>query len=238
MGVPRRPGLRPPGAATDHRGPTSGLVASLLVITLVAGCSVGGDRPLREPGSGRPAATAPAPTPRPTSSATADDPVPPAAPVAISISAVGIDSGVEEYTDAQVSAAGGWVDPVHRDVVAWWSGGGAPGNPAENTVYLYGHVSARPAVFNGLAGAAVGDEVVLTTATGTLTYEVTAVLPPVPKSELPDVPEVAAVSPGRLVLIGCHREPDQGTRPTTQNTVVIAEQVASAAGTPDTGVRP
>lgn len=150
--------------------------------------------------------------------------VPLAAPIHVTIRALRIDADVEEYTDAQVAASGGWVNPVHRDVVAWWSGGGTPGQPADNTVYLYGHVSASPAVFNTLAEAAVGDVIELTTGSGVLTYHVTQVLPPVLKADLPDVPQVAEVSPGRLVLIGCHRDADQGRRPTTKNTVVIAEQ--------------
>jgi LPXTG-site transpeptidase (sortase) family protein len=123
-----------------------------------------------------------------------------------------------------VAAADGWVEPPHRDTVAWWSGGGWPADPADNTVYLYGHVSRIEAVFNRLAEAQVGDAVSVTTAAGTLTYRVTEVLPPVAKKDLPSVPEVAAAVPGRLVMIGCHRDPDQGTRPTTSNTVVIAEQ--------------
>jgi len=152
--------------------------------------------------------------------------IPRAAPTRLVISALGIDAAVEEYTDAQVAAEDGWVDPVHRDIVAWWSGGGTPGNPSDNTVYLYGHVSSQPAVFNALADAAVGQLIEVTTSAGTLTYSVTDVLPPVLKSELPDVPDVAAAVPGRLVLIGCHRDADQGTKPTTKNNVVIAQQLS------------
>ncbi len=175
-----------------------------------------------------PATTAAAPT-TPTDSPSAPSrQIEPAPPTHLSVPDIGIDADVEEYTDAQVAAAGGWVDPVHRHVVAWWSGGGTPGLPADNTVYLYGHVSASPAVFNPLASAAVGDVIELTTASGVLTYRVTEVLPPILKADLPDVPEVAEASPGRLVLIGCHRDADQGSRPTTKNTVVIAEQATPA----------
>ena len=209
--------------------------AALALLTLLAGCAPDG-APARAAAEGRGRLAVATPAAPATAPGQVQEVVAPSTPVAIEIPTAGIDAGVEEYTDAQVRAAGGWVDPVHRDVVAWWSGGGTPANPADNTVYLYGHVSARPAVFNELAGVAVGDEVVLTTATGVLTYQVTSVLPPVPKWELPDVPEVAAVVPGRLVLIGCHREPDQGTRPTTANTVVIAEFTSSmSAGNADAG---
>lgn len=158
--------------------------------------------------------------------------IPLAAPTHLAIPELDIDAAVEEYTNDQVDSAGGWVDPPRRDVVAWWSGGGTPGDPADNTVYLYGHVSRLSAVFNPLAVAASGQLILLTTAAGTLTYRVTEVLPPIPKSELPDVPEVSAAVPGRLLLIGCHRDPDQGRRPTTMNTVVIAEQVVSKSPGP------
>jgi hypothetical protein len=151
--------------------------------------------------------------------------VPPAPPTRVAIPDLGLDAAVEEYTDAMVAAADGWVDPPHRDVVAWWSGGGTPADPADNTVYLYGHVSRLDAVFNRLAEAIPGQEVVVTTGAGTLTYRVTEVLPPVLKEDLPTTPAVTDAVPGRLVLIGCHREPDQGTRPTTSNTVVVAEAV-------------
>lgn len=151
--------------------------------------------------------------------------VPLAAPIRLVVPDQSVDAAVEEYTNQQVAAEGGWVNPLHRDVVAWWSGGGTPGIPADNTVYLYGHVSSKPAVFNWLADAAIGDTIDLTTSAGTISYLVTEVLPPVLKSELPNVPEVAAAVPGRLVLIGCHRDEDQGTKPTTKNTVVIAQQI-------------
>ena len=164
----------------------------------------------------------PPPTPSPTPTIR----VPLAAPTHISIPGVHIDADVEEYTDAQVKAAGGVVNPVHRDTVAWWSGGGTPGDPADNTVYLYGHVARTTAVFNPLASVQVGQTITVTTAAGTLTYAVTAILPPILKKDLPTDPDVTASVPGRLVLIGCHRDPDQGTRPTTKNTVVIAQQVA------------
>jgi len=146
-------------------------------------------------------------------------------PVEIRIPSVGIDAPVTPYTDAMVEAAGGWVDPTSSHAAAWWTGGGTPDPDPTNTVYVYGHVSRVPAVFNRLHTLAPGATVRLVTARGTITYRVSEVLPPVRKVDLPSDPRVNAVAPGRLVLIGCYRAPDQGTRPTTRNTVVIAEQV-------------
>lgn len=187
------------------------------------------------------ATTGPTTSPGPTSTApTAHAPIPPSspapsftprptvalsAPQRIEVATIGLDAPVEEYTDAMVEAANGWVDPPRRDTVAWWSGGGTPGDPADNTVYLYGHVSQREAVFNHIAELRSGDTIALTTATGTLRYEVVELLPPMLKEHLPTTPEITQATPGRLVLVGCHRDPDQGSRPTTRNTVVIAQQV-------------
>jgi sortase (surface protein transpeptidase) len=95
-------------------------------------------------------------------------------------------------------------------------------------VYLYGHVSRNEAVFNDLHTLTPGSEVTVVTGAGEIVYEVQEVLEPIAKDDLPDDARVNAVVPGRLVLIGCHREPDQGRRPTTHNVVVIAQQVGVA----------
>lgn len=172
------------------------------------------------------AAAEPSPTASPTSEAR---PVEDAAgawePTSIEVPAARIDAAVDPYTDEMVEAADGWVDPPDRDVVAWWTGGGTPGRPADNTVYLYGHVGLTAAVFNDLDEVGPGSNIMVTTPSGTIEYEVEDVLPPILKSELPNDPRVTAAVPGRLVLVGCHREPDQGYRPTTSNLVVIAQQV-------------
>mgnify|MGYP003888228957 CR=1 FL=1 len=152
--------------------------------------------------------------------------LPRAAPVRLEISAAGIDAAIEEYSDADVADNDGWVDPPSRDIVAWWSGGGTPGEPADNTVYLYGHVAQGAAVFNAINELAPGDDIIVTTEAGTIHYAVVEVLEPIDKEELPFDPIVAEATPGRLVLIGCHRAPGQGSRPTTHNLVVIASQVA------------
>ncbi|MBW0252591.1 hypothetical protein J5O08_00795 [Cellulomonas sp. PS-H5] len=69
-------------------------------------------------------------------------------------------------------------------------------------------MSRLEAVFNALAQAVAGDEVQVTTQAGTLRYQVIEALPPVLKEDLPSTPEVADAVPGRLVLIGRHRDED------------------------------
>jgi len=166
----------------------------------------------------------PSATPAPVPDPAAPPPADPWTPLTLAIPAVGVDAPVEEYTDAMVRANDGWVDPPRRDAVAWWSGGGTPGRPADNTIYLYGHVSRLSAVFNEVPHLVPGDLISLTTPRGSIDYRVEQVLPPIPKESLPDDPTVNVALPGRLILIGCHREEDQAG-PTTSNVVVVAQQI-------------
>ena len=151
-----------------------------------------------------------------------------AEPEQLTIDSVGVDAPVDAYTDQDVVENDGWINPPQPDAVSWWAGGGTPASDATNTVYLYGHVSRRPAVFNSLRDVQPGATVALRTANGTLEYTVTEVLEPIAKDALPTDGRVNAAVPGRLVLIGCYRDADQGTRPTTHNTVVIAQLTAPA----------
>jgi LPXTG-site transpeptidase (sortase) family protein len=104
--------------------------------------------------------------------------------------------------------------------VAWWTGGGTPGSHADNTVYLYGHTWKEPAVFNRVKELDAGALVRLTTRTGVLDYVVDGSFT-VEKTKLDQHPAVTAAVPGRLVLIGCHRETGLEER-TTRNIVVTA----------------
>ncbi|WP_165350388.1 class F sortase [Xylanimonas protaetiae] len=171
---------------------------------------------------------APVATPEPEPEVEAPLVVPAATPVRVLIPAIGVDAPIEVYTDAMVAAADGWIDPTTHDVVSWWQGGGTPSSDPDNTVYLYGHVSRLEAVFNYLHSVVPGTEVTVVTEAGEIVYVVQEVLEPVGKEALPDDPRINAQVPGRLVLIGCYREPDQGRRRTTHNIVVIAHQVDSA----------
>ncbi|WP_162616437.1 class F sortase [Xylanimonas allomyrinae] len=154
------------------------------------------------------------------------EPVPAATPIRVLIPAIGVDAPIEVYTDEMVAAANGWIDPSTADVVSWWQGGGTPSSNPDNTVYLYGHVSRLEAVFNHLHTVTPGTVVTVVTEAGEIHYEVQEILEPVSKEALPYDERINEAVPGRLVIIGCFREPDQGRRPTTHNTVVIAHQIA------------
>jgi len=96
-----------------------------------------------------------------------------------------------------------------------------PSPTAPNSVFVAGHAwDEEPAVFNDLHLVAVGDDVVLTLADGSvLTYTV-RVNAEVPKSGIADYAPAWKVRPGGLVLVTCAQAAD-GTWP--ENTVVIAE---------------
>lgn len=153
--------------------------------------------------------------------------VPQSPPVRIDVPQIDLTASIEPYTAADVAAAGGAVRPPDLWTVSWWTGGGTPGTDADNTVYLYGHTWREPAVLNRVGELVAGDEIVVTTVEGRLTYTVEDVFT-VDKPELPDNPAVTAVVPGRLLLIGCHRETgDEQT--TTRNVVVQARLTAGQA---------
>lgn len=146
--------------------------------------------------------------------------VPQSPPARIDVPAIDLSARVEPYTSEDVAAAGGAVRPPDLWTISWWTGGGTPGTDSDNTVYLYGHTWREPAVLNRVGELDPGDEIVVTTAGGRLTYTVEDVFT-VDKPELPDSPGVAEAVPGRLLLIGCHRETGD-ERTTTRNVVVRA----------------
>lgn len=154
-----------------------------------------------------------------------------AGPSRVRLPSLGLDAGVQP-----ISAASGELDPPGFADAYWISEYGRPdaASPdpaaADNTVYLVGHSARRgTAVFDPLVDrasqgstVAAGDEVVVTTPGGDLTYVVDAVdgVHHYPKGELAAAEAVWAVVPGRLVLITCLQRADG--RPSTDNLVVTA----------------
>ena len=143
------------------------------------------------------------------------------APVLLEAPTIRLRAPVTPWTAQQVADHGGAVTPSTLWEVAWWTGGGTPGSHAGNTVYLYGHTWKEPAVFNRVKELGRGDPVVLTTRTGRLEYVVEQTFT-VAKADLGDHPLVRAAHPGRLLLIGCHRETGREEH-TTRNVVVVAQ---------------
>jgi sortase (surface protein transpeptidase) len=178
---------------------------------------------------------APVPTATATVGATPTHPPPspaeglvtPAAPTRVEVPTVGLVVDV-----LPVTPDGGELDPPTLDEAYWIEPYGSPGTGSDNTVYLAGHsFDSGPAAFNPLfdkdsqvARVAPGDEVVVTTDSGRLTYEVEAA-ERYPKDELADVDEVWKVVPDRLVLITCFQRNGGGA--SQDNLVVYAHLVSS-----------
>ena len=177
------------------------------------------------------ATPAPTPTPTPTPSPT---PTPgwvvAAAPERIEIPSVGIDVPV-----LRIDPDGGVIDPITLGDAYWIGGYGMPGTDATNTVYVVAHSSLTlDAAFNPLLDVqhqssvlSAGDEVLLTTVNGVLSYEVTG-WARYGKNQLPEAAEVWAIEPGVLRLITCFQE--DGLARAIDNLVVTAHLVAGFPG--------
>ncbi len=155
--------------------------------------------------------------------------VPVSRPLHLTFPAASIDGDIDEYTAEQATADGG-INPPTLDSIAWYTGvpDPMPGTNATNTVYIFGHTWIEPAAFNGLKAVQPGDIATLRTETGILSYEVQEIIS-MDKDDFASDPDVAAVVPGRLVLVTCHR-PDgwSDDKPAPENTAVILRLVASA----------
>ena len=106
-----------------------------------------------------------------------------------------IDTG---FDNAVTDIAAGSTSEVAR-----WETRGSPGSPGTDTVFVFGKLlsSGNPAAFTGLPRLEVGDEVILHTDEGRLTYTVrTTTLRP--DEGLLDDPAFTAHQPGRLVMVG------------------------------------
>ncbi len=164
-----------------------------------------------------------------TDARTTGDAVPVSRPVHLTFPAAEIDGGVEEYTADQAVADGG-INPPRLETIAWYSGvpDPMPGTNATNTVYIFGHTWIEDAAFNGLSVVKAGDLAELRTETGVLQYEVEDVIS-MDKDDFTSDPTVAAVVPGRLVLVTCHR-PDgwPADELAPRNTAVILRLTGSA----------
>ncbi|GAB2470713.1 class F sortase [Xylanimonas ulmi] len=212
----------------QRRARRRGSLIALLIVGIVAVGIAVVELTLNRGVEAEPVATPPAVVATPTPShepVEEPEPIHAATPLELHIPSLSVHAEIEVFTDAMVAAGDGWIDPTTADIVSWWQGGGTPSFPAENTVYLYGHVSRLPAVFNDLHTVEPGALITVMTEAGSIDYDVEKVLEPILMTALPDDPRVNAAVPGRLVLIGCYREEDQGRRPTTHNLVVIAQQV-------------
>ncbi len=222
MGAPRR--------LTGALLALAGGLLALVAVGILAPRATGVDGPPAVPA--RPTVqdgTAAARTmpPRTEAAAAAIATVPAGIPLRVSAPSIGLRHAVTPYTDDEVAAHGGAVEPPTLFTVSWWAGGGAPGTAATNTVYLFGHTWKEPAVFNRLKELRPGAAVEVSTAHGTLTYTVDGWFV-VSKSAFDTDDRVRTAVPGRLLLVGCYRATGAESH-TTANIVVTAQLSGSTA---------
>lgn len=135
----------------------------------------------------------------------------------ISYPAARIDVPVLALTPStEELAAGSLVPPMTMDAY-WLTNYGQPGSGSNNTTYIVGHSWEKAdAPFNGLSNqSAVGDELSVGTATGTIKYTVQSVT--THNKDTLRTSDVWNKAPGRLILISCYTDDIWG-----KNVVVMA----------------
>jgi hypothetical protein len=203
VGIPDDPGpARPAAPVTPAAAATASATSSVTVPSTASTTAPAA------PPAGAPAASPSAAGPA----------LPPAAPpVRLAVEAAGIDVAVLPLAPtAEELAAQSLVPPNTLDGY-WLTPYGVPGAGSQNTTYVAGHSwEDRDAPFNRLSDASlVGQEIELTTGTGTLEYVVDSVVTH-DKDTLKDS-DIWHVVPHRLVLISCYTEDPWG-----KNVVVTA----------------
>jgi sortase (surface protein transpeptidase) len=150
-------------------------------------------------------------------------PVPSAVPTGLSIPALGLDAVVQEMAASECPV----LNPPTVDEAYWVGCRSKPGTDSDGTVFIIGHaVAGGQGVFARLQQLVVGNDVLVTTPSGMLTYRVGRTVNYVKFGEVQDSPEVMEKVPGRLVLVTCLLAPDG--RSTDKNFVAQAQLVASA----------
>jgi LPXTG-site transpeptidase (sortase) family protein len=135
----------------------------------------------------------------------------PSPPLHINYPAVGMDQDVLPLSPtAQEKSTDSIVPPTTLDAY-WLTPYGSPGPGSINTTYIVGHSwEGRSTAFNNVTTHAnVGDQLMLATAKGTLSYAVTSITTE-NKDTLKDS-RIWAKVPGRLILITCYTEDLWGT---------------------------
>lgn len=150
-------------------------------------------------------------------------PVPSAVPTGLSIPALGLTAVVQEMAASECPV----LNPPTVDEAYWVGCRSKPGTDSDGTVFIIGHaVTGGQGVFARLQELAVGDDVLVTTPSGTLTYRVERTVNYAKFGEVQDSPEVMDKVPGRLVLVTCLLGPDGSS--TDKNFLAQAQLVASS----------
>ncbi len=211
--------------ASSRAAPLAGALPPPPVAASSADTPAGTDEP--------PAAAPPAPSPSATGpllpQLRAAAPVPavvPAAvaPVRLQLPALGVDAPVDAVGASEDGAV---VVPPDGARTGWWSPGSAPADP-DGSVVLVGHVdtAAGPGALFRLREAEVGQDVVVTDASGAEHLYRTSGGAQFSKDSLPAGELFTTAGAPRLVLISCGGEFDRATRHYADNVVVVADRVS------------
>jgi hypothetical protein len=143
------------------------------------------------------------------------------APQRITYPAAGMDVVVHPLAPDSLDAESHSIVPPETMDGYWLAPFGTPGTGSANTTYVIGHSwEGLDAPFNHLSSAAAaGDELTVTTATGSMKYRVDSVTT-YTKATLKDSP-IWTVAPNRLVLISCYTEDPWG-----KNVAVVGSPAA------------
>jgi LPXTG-site transpeptidase (sortase) family protein len=127
-------------------------------------------------------------------------------PLRITYAAVGLDQAVLPLSPTEQEKALSSIVPPPTSDAYWLTPYGVPGAGSTNTTYIIGHSwEGRASPFNNISSRSKpGDQLSVTTAQGTLRYEVQEITTE-NKDTLKDSAIWAKV-PGRLVLITCYTE--------------------------------
>lgn len=132
-------------------------------------------------------------------------------PLHITYPAVGMDQDILPLSPTADEDSTGSVVPPNTLDAYWLTPYGSPGLGSTNTTYIAGHSwEDRGTAFNNISiQAKLGDQLMITTAKGTLSYQVTAINTE-NKATLKDSGIWAKV-PGKVILITCYTADLRGT---------------------------
>jgi len=145
---------------------------------------------------------------------------------------VTIDTNVAPYK-AKQGADGMYepVDPPHYGTAVWIEQYGFPTDPGTGTVYVYGHachhhICPFTAIQHHAGGYTVhaGDQMIVTTSTGVLTYQVCAVGSSPKKSGSLQEPTCGTHVSKDLVLVTC----EYGSGDTSEDNIVVVASLVTA----------
>lgn len=213
-----------------------GVLAGLLIVLACAGCAQSRTAPQAAAASSAavraPASPSPPPAPASTVGLLGSRPATLDAlraeqgrrPVAVLVPGVSRPAPVEARTTDPVS--GGLDLPDGALKVAWWASGAAPG-AGTGSVVLAAHVSydGQTGPFTRLSKVAVGTEVVVTSADGSVHRYAVQSTRSAPKNALDRAELFRTAGPPALVLVTCGGAYDRSTHSFADNVVVTATPV-------------